>query len=224
MKRGSPEQAYNVSSHRTGAGIVHDKPMNRHLLPVATLILALLPLSCREAPPFDSTSAERIIRSRIFEREPVYAEVPTTIRWGPSYPMDEFDELSLSTLEKLERAGLVILKRSDEDGMSIVTATTTPSGFRELGTVPSARGPALRGRIGEKIFEEIRNFESHPSQPRVGRAEIVWRYQAPTELYDLFDTKQDKPIDEPFVSVVSITHGERGWSVETIIPKVKPGG
>jgi hypothetical protein len=195
--------------------------MNRKLLTLTTLVFTLLLLSCREVPPLDSASAERIVRSRIFEREPVYAEVPITIRWGPSYPMDEFDERSLSTLEKLEKAGLVGLSRSEEEGMSIVTATTTASGFRELGTVPSARGPALRGRIAEKVFEEIRNFESHPSQPRVGRAEIVWRYQAPTELYELFDTKQDKTIDEPFVSVVSITHGERGWSVETIIPKVR---
>jgi hypothetical protein len=195
--------------------------MRRHLLPLAALVCALLPLSCREAPPLDATSAERIIRSRIFEREPVYAEVPVTIRWGPAYPMDDFDELSLSTLEKLESAGLVVLSRSEEEGMATVTATTTASGFRELGTVPSARGPALRGRIAEKVVEDIANFQIHPSQPRVGRAEIVWRYRSPTALYELFDTKQDKQIDEPFVSVVSITHGERGWSVETIVPKVR---
>jgi hypothetical protein len=195
--------------------------MRRHLLSIAAFAFALLPLSCREAPPLDATSAERIIRSRIFEREPVYAEVPMRIRWGPAYPMDEFDERSLSTLEKLQSAGLITLSREEEDGMSLVTATTTRRGFRELGTVPSARGPALRGRIAEKVVEEIRNFETHPSQPRVGRAEIVWRYQSPTELYELFDTKQDKPIDEPFVSVVSITHGERGWSVETIVPRMR---
>ncbi len=187
------------------------------------LVLALALSGCgpSEQAPLDSARAEEIIRSRIFSTEPAYAEVPIQVGWGPGYEKDEFDERSLTTLQNLERAGLVTLASSNDGPMQIVTATTTPEGFRQLGTVPSPRGAALRGRIAQKVVDGITSFERHPSQPLVGRAEVLWHYEKPTPLYDLFDTKADKPLDTPFRSVVSLSYGDRGWIVETVVPKLR---
>lgn len=200
------------------APILHSMTVKRHISPWLLIPLALI--MCAEEPPLDQVRAEAIIRSRMFEREPVYAEVPSVIRWGPDYPKDEFDERSLATLENLENAGLIVVEEiAGDGGMTVVTAETTPEGFRELGTVPSARGPALRGRIAQRVLDEIRGFQRHPSQPLVGRAEVVWHYENPTPLYPHFETKQEKPLDVPFVSVVSISKTDRGWIVETVVPK-----
>lgn len=194
--------------------------MRHQLFLLLIVILALSGCGGDDPRPLDSTRAEEIVRSRMFAAQPVYAEVPMQVRWGPGYEKDEFDERSLSTLRKLETARLVSTETKREGEMTVVTATTTPEGFRQLGTVPSARGPALRGRIAEKILDEVVNFERHPSQPQVGRAEVIWHYENPTPLYPLFDTKQDKPLDVPFKSVVSLSRGDRGWIVETIVPKL----
>lgn len=188
---------------------------------ILILTLALYGCSPSSETPLDATRAEEIIRSRMFASEPAYAEVPMQVRWGPGYEKDEFDERSLETLQKLESAGLVTTESSTEGDMNVVTATTTPEGFRELGTVPSARGPALRGRIAEKVVDGIANFERHPTEPLVGRAEVLWHYENPTPLYELFDTKEDKPLDTPFRSVVSLSYGDRGWLVETVVPKLR---
>lgn len=189
---------------------------------LATLLLAIggTQTGCENSEPLDAATAERIIRSRMFERQPAYAEVPRVVRWGPGSPRDEFDELSLLTLDKLHEAGLVTTSRTVEpDGTVTVTAETTADGFRELGTVPSARGPALRGRIAERVIDEVRGFQRHPSQPHVGRAEVHWHYENPTDLYPLFETRRDKPLGKPFRTIVSVSHSDRGWIVETIVPK-----
>lgn len=194
--------------------------MTRHLS--IFLLTTVAMLACTEEPPLDSARAESIIRSRMFERQPAYAEVPKVVKWSPGSPKDEFDELSLETLTNLQEAGLVTVEETTgEDQTTLVTAETTPLGFRELGTVPSARGPALRGRIAEKVVDSIQNFERHPERPLVGRAEVIWHYENPTDLYPLFETKQDKPLDVPFKSIVSLSYGDRGWTVELIVPKVR---
>ncbi|MBW3670622.1 MAG: hypothetical protein KY432_02990 [Acidobacteria bacterium] len=194
--------------------------MNRQ----AVLLLVALVWLCScgaDEPPLDAQRASEIIRSRMFARQPAYAEVPMQVRFGPGYEKDEFDDRSIATLEKLESAGLVRLSTTSEDELTVIIAETTPEGFRELGTVPSSRGPALRGRIAEKVLDEIVNFERHPSDPQLGRAEVIWHYENPTELYSLFDTKQDKPIAVPFKSVVSLSRTDRGWVVKTLVPKLR---
>ncbi|MDX1583812.1 MAG: hypothetical protein R3338_09460 [Thermoanaerobaculia bacterium] len=198
------------------APIVHAKGQ------VAILLLLILTLlGCGEEPALDESRAESIIRSRLFERQPVYAEVPMTVRWSPDSPKDEFDVLSLATLEKLEEAGLVTTETSHpEEGGTVVSAETTERGVRELGTVPSPRGPALRGRIAEKVIDRIQSFERHPERPLVGRAEVVWHYENPTDLYPLFETRRDKPLGTPFKSIVSLSRTDRGWIVETTVPKL----
>lgn len=157
----------------------------------------------------------------MFARQPAYAEVPMQVRWGPGYEKDEFDDRSIGTLEKLESAGLVRLQTDSDGELTVITAETTPEGFRQLGTVPSSRGPALRGRIAEKVLDEVVNFDRHPTDPQVGRAEVIWHYENPTELYPLFDTKQDKPLGVPFKSIVSLSRTDRGWVVKTLVPKLR---
>lgn len=196
--------------------------MNR--LPALLLIAITTTLSCgTDAPLLDAATASNIILSRMFDSQPAYAEVPMEVRWGPGYEKDEFDERSLATIRKLEQAGLVVTETVQEGEMTVVSVATTPEGFRQLGTVPSARGPALRGRIAEKVIDEVVNFERHPSEPQVGRAEVIWHYENPTSLYPLFETAQDKPLDVPFKSIVSLTKTDRGWVVETLVPKLRVG-
>lgn len=194
--------------------------MNQRLAQILIAMIALASCGGDESE-LDASRAEAIIRSRMFATQPAYAEVPMQVRWGPGYEKDEFDERSLSTIRKLEEAGLVIVKTTTSGTTTVVSVETTPEGFRQLGTVPSARGPALRGRIAEKVLDDVVNFEPHPSRPLVGRAEVIWHYQAPTPLYPLFDTKQDKPLDVPFKSIVSLSRSQgQGWVVETLVPKL----
>ena len=193
--------------------------MNRQISALLIMIGTIVSCGADESP-LDAERAAAVIRSRMFVSQPVYAEVPMEVRWGPGYDEDEFDRRALSTIEKLEQAGLVVSETTSEKEMTVVSIETTPEGFRQLGTVPSARGPALRGRIAERVIDEIVNFERHPSQPEVGRAEVIWHYENPTPLYPLFDTKQNKPLDVPFKSIVSVSRTKRGWLVETVVPKL----
>lgn len=184
----------------------------------ATLIL-LLATACAEPKPLDAALAEQLILGQIFSSEPVYAEVPRRVWWSSESPKDDFDDLALRTLRNLARHDLVTLRDETEGSRVSWTAEPTAEGARRLGTVPSARGPALRGQIAEKIVRDVINFEPHPTRQDVGRAEVLWTYENPTDLYELFETRIDKPIGEPFVSVMSISRTDRGWQVRTIVRK-----
>jgi hypothetical protein len=192
---------------------------------VVTVAVLLLASGCSAPESLDQATAERILRESSFEVEPVYAEVPQVVRWSERSPRDDYDERSLRTLENLERAGLVTIESTlTPEGETRVQARTTSEGFAILGTVPSARGPAFRARIAEKRVDGIRNFVRHPSEPTVGRAEILWHYENPTRWYDAFETKIDKPIGEPFVTPVSIHWEEGAWRFRILARKVPAGG
>lgn len=189
----------------------------RHVL----LVLALLLAACGRPEALDAELAEKILRESSFEVEPVYAEVPQVVRWSEASPRDDYDEKALRTLANLERAGLVTVETTEQEGETRVTARTTREGFAILGTVPSARGPAFRAQIAQKRVDGIRNFTRHPSEPTVGRAEILWHYENPTRWYELFETKIDKPLDESFITPVSIYFQDGAWRLRILAQKVR---
>src|SRR5436309_2068192 len=104
-------------------------------------IASLLVLAaCQPREPLTAAKAEQILRAYMFQREPVYAEVPQKVWWDERHPKDDFDEKSVRTFRNLERAGYVtVFERSDSHG-SIYTAKVTDKGFHVLGTSPSMRG------------------------------------------------------------------------------------
>lgn len=186
------------------------------------ILIAFVSAAC--SPPKELTAdiAKEIVSSRTFRREPVYAEVPQRVWWNASAPQDEYDRLAVRTLRNLERAGLVSVKETlSPDGAEYV-ATATAKGFRILGTAPSARGPVYRALICEKRYDGVRNFVRHPTEPRVGHAELVWHYERPTPMYPLFETKIDKPLVTPFVSHVSFWYEKRQWRFDVNVKKA-PG-
>ena len=103
------------------------------------------------------------------------------------------------------------------------TAKVTDRGFRILGTAPSARGPAFRAKICEKVYEGLRNFVRHPNEATVGHAELVWHYANPTPLYPMFETAINKPLDKPFATHVSFWHEENQWKFSVNIRKAESG-
>lgn len=183
------------------------------------VILAIAVCSCAKPEPLTEAKAQQLIESQMFKSEPIYAEVPQRVRFGPKSPKDDYDEKAIRTLKNLEREGLVtIAETAEPDGMTNITATVTKKGFPILGTVPSARGPALRARIAEKKLDRVQNFQRHPTQPTVGHAEVVWHYVNPTAYYELFETKINKPLNTPFVSLVSF-YWKKGWRFDVTVRK-----
>ncbi|HVT42914.1 MAG TPA: hypothetical protein VMT00_00835 [Thermoanaerobaculia bacterium] len=190
---------------------------------VAVLIILALNFGsagCSRPDTLTAERAESLIRSRVFSREPIYAEVPQRVSYGPRSPKDDYDEKAVRTLRNLESAGLLTVTETGEsDGTETWAGRVTSDGFRILGTMPSARGPVFRGKIAEKVYDRVQNFVRHPADPLVGRAELVWHYENPTPLYPLFETKIDKPLDVPFVSVISIHWEDHQWRIGVIVPK-----
>jgi hypothetical protein len=159
--------------------------------------------------------------STVFATEPVYAEVPQRVSFGPRSPKDDYDELAVRTLRNLERAGLVTVTETKEpDGTETYVAKATEKGFPILGTMPSARGPVYRARIGIKKIDGVRNFLRHPSEPTVGRAEVLWHYEQPTIYYPMFETKINKPLNTPFVSLASF-YWDHGWKFDLTVLKTQ---
>lgn len=184
--------------------------------------LLILGAACAKPEPLTREKAESVIRSHMFVAEPVYAEVPQKVVFGPASPKDEFDELSVRTLRNLERAGLIRVDHSvAADGTETYVAKVTKEGFPILGTTPSNRGPALRGRICEKRYTGFDDFERHPSDATIGKIEIVWHYVNPTNLYPLFETKIDKPLQQPYISVASVYWNKGDWRFNVIVQKTK---
>jgi hypothetical protein len=187
------------------------------LLPFAFCIL----LSCGKPEPLTQEKANAIIRSWAFKKEPVYAEVPRRVWWSPASPKDEFDEKSLRTFEHLKRAGLITVTENQKGVITERIATATPKGFPILGTAPSFRGPVYRGRIAEKVYDGLRNFERHPTEETTGHAELVWHYENPTPLYPMFETKVNKPLNKPFASLVSFYFKDHQWKFDVTVRKAE---
>jgi hypothetical protein len=187
---------------------------------VILLAAAFAFTACAKPTPLTEQKAALLVKSQMFDHEPVYAEVPQKVWFGPKAPKDDFDELSLRTLEHLKSEGLVTTTESHTpDGTTTVQAKVTKKGFHILGTMPSARGPVYRAKICEKKVDGVRNFIRHPSDPTVGRAEIVWHYDNPTPMYPFFETKMNKPLKKPFASLAAF-HWEKGsYRVELIVKK-----
>lgn len=183
-------------------------------------IVLLLMTGCAKPEPLTAQKAEAIVRSQMFLKEPVYAEVPQRVWYGPKAPKDEYDGKAEATLRKLEAAGYVTVTESHTpDGMTTFQAKVTQKGFPILGTMPSARGPVYRARICEKVHDGIRNFVRHPTDPTVGSAELVWHYDNPTPMYQYFDTKMNKPLKTPFISIASFHWNKGAWRVAVTVKK-----
>jgi len=177
---------------------------------------------CSKPGPLTREKAESLIRESAFSREPVYAEVPMKVSFGPRSPKDDFDGKSVRTFENLKAAGLItVTEAHDPDGTATYVAKVTQKGFSILGTSPSARGPAYRGRICEKIVDGIRDFQRHPTNPLVGRAELAWHYDNPTDLYPMFETKINKPLKKPFLTLISFYWKDHSWNYDVTVRKTE---
>src|SRR5882672_10855912 len=73
-------------------------------LAIAALLLFA---ACQPREPLTAAKAEQILRAYMFQREPVYAEVPQKVWWNAKNPKDDYDEKALRTLRNLERAGYI---------------------------------------------------------------------------------------------------------------------
>jgi hypothetical protein len=186
------------------------------------IAIALL-FSCARPEPLTEQKAEQIINAHAFKREPVYAEVPQRVWWSPSAPKDEYDEKALRTFAHLERAGLITVTHQRRGVIEEHIAKVTQKGFRILGTAPSLRGPVYRGKIAEKVYDGIRDFQRHPTEPTVGHAELIWHYTNPTFLYPMFETKIDKPLDKPFASLISFYFKNHQWRFNVVVRKTAAG-
>ena len=194
----------------------------RQKFPAVFLLLsAFCLLTCAKKEPLTAQKASEIIGAYSFKREPIYAEVPRRVWWSPAEPKDDYDEKALRTLDDLKRAGLVTLTSRQDGVISSVVATTTQKGFPILGTAPSYRGQVYRGQICDKVYDGIRNFERHPTEPTTAHAQLVWHYTNPTWLYPLFETKINKPLNKSFASNVSFYWKDYQWKFDVTVRKAE---
>ena len=186
------------------------------------LLLIAISVACGKPAPLTRELANQIISSQLPKREPTYAEVPQRVWFGPKSPKDEYDGKSIETMQALQKAGLITVTESaTPDGMTTYQAKVTQAGFNILGTMPSARGAVYRGLICWKINDGVRNFVRHPHYPTVGQAEVTWHYAEPTNLYPMFTTRINKPLNKPFATVIAI-HNEKGaWKCEVTVKKIE---
>ena len=175
--------------------------------------------ACQPREPLTAQKAAEIIRGYQFAKEPIYAEVPQRVWWSAKSPQDDYDVKALSTLRNLEHAGLVTVTESHDNDATSYTAHVTQKGFPILGTSPSARGPVFRGLICYKVYDGLQNFQRHPTEPTIGHGELVWHYTRPTPLYPMFETRQNKPLDKPFVSLVSFYYQDHQWRFDVTVRK-----
>jgi hypothetical protein len=185
----------------------------------ALILVSVLLAACGKPSPLTLEKAEQIVAADRFATEPVYAEVPQKVWWSPEAPQDDYDRLALTTLDNLERAGLIKVTKSVSGDRQVVQGTVTPKGFSILGTMPSARGPAFRATIARKKYDGLQNFQRHPTDPTVGRADLVWHYEQPTSLYPLFETKIDKPLNKPFRTIVVFYWKDHSWRSDILVKK-----
>ena len=186
----------------------------------ALVVMALF--ACSQPGRLTREIAAEVIRETMPETEPAYAEVPMAVRWSAASPLDEFDKRTLESLTRLERMGLVAIARSGDDVEGVVSATSTPAAARVLGTVPSARGPAFRGRVADKRLDGVGTFTPHPSDARAGRVEVLWRYTNPTVLHSAFAPVSDRPIDVPYATVLTMSWIDGAWRGRIVVRKTRP--
>jgi hypothetical protein len=193
------------------------------LLSFCILHFAFCILACQKPEPLTAQKAQAIIGAVAFKKEPVYAEVPQRVWWNARGPKDDFDEKSIRTLRNLRQAGLITFTENvaPDGSEGEYIAKVTQKGFPILGTAPSFRGPVYRGKIAEKLYDGIRNFQRHPNEPTVGHAELVWHYDNPTWMYPLFETKINKPIKKPFASHVSFYYKDSEWRFDVVVRKTE---
>ncbi|HYM61383.1 MAG TPA: hypothetical protein VEZ11_10875 [Thermoanaerobaculia bacterium] len=195
------------------------------LRPVALFAIAVIAcaiVACQKREPLTAAKAESLLSGYVFNAEPVYAEVPQKVWFGPKSPMDDFDARSLVTYRNLQNAGLItVTETHDAGGTSTYEAKVTQKGFPILGTAPSVRGAVFRGKICEKKYDGLRNFQRHPNDPTVGNADLVWHYDNPTPLYPMFETKINKPLRKPFASLVSFFYKDYDWKFEVTANKIE---
>ena len=189
------------------------------------LMLLMFVAGCARPEPLTAAKAQELVQQYLFTAEPIYAEVPQKVWFGPKSPEDDYDAKAVQTLRNLERAGYLTVTESHEaDGTTTYVGKVTAKGFPIIGTIPSARGPAFRAKIAEKRYDGIRNFERHPTQPTVGHAELVWHYDNPTLFYPLFETKMNKPLKTPFASYVSFYYKDHEWHFDVVVRKTAARG
>jgi hypothetical protein len=185
-------------------------------------LLSAFCFSCDREEPLTAAKAQQIISRYQFTAEPVYAEVPQRVWWNAKSPKDDYDEKAVRTLRNLESNGYITVTEShDPDGTTSYTGNVTQKGFPILGTAPSARGPVFRGKIAEKRYDGLRNFVRHPTEATTGHAELVWHYANPTQLYPLFETKINKPLDKPFASYVAFFYKDHEWKFDVTVRKTE---
>ena len=187
----------------------------------AAFALLLLALSCQKREPLTAAKAEQILRDVRFTAELIYAEVPQKVWWNARFPKDEYDERSLRTFDNLKKAGLITVTGGPAADGAEYIAHTTKTGFPILGTAPSARGPVFRGLICYRVYDGLRNFQRHPTESTTGHGELVWHYTRPTPLYPMFETKQNKPLEKPFVSLVSFYYKDHQWRFDVTVAKTE---
>jgi hypothetical protein len=186
---------------------------------ISQLLLFVVLAACQRAEPLTATKAEEVLRGKMPGNEPVYAEVPQKVWWNARAPKDDFDDKSVRTLMLLQSAGLVTVTGGPTADGAEYVAKVTPKGFPLLGTAPSFRGPVYRGMICRKKYDGLRNFQRHPTEQTTGHAELIWHYTDPTPLYPLFETKINKPLDKPFVSLVSFFYKDYEWHFDVTVRK-----
>ena len=190
---------------------------------LCALLAAFCIQACDKSEPLTAAKADEVINARAFKKEPVYADVPQRVWWTPRAPKDDYDEKAMRTLRNLEKVGLVtVTQKEGADGTTgEVIAKVTEKGFPILGTAPSFRGPVYRGKICEKVYDGLRNFQRHPTEPTVGHAELAWHYDNPTSLYPMFETKINKPLKKKFASLVSFYYKDHEWRFDVTVRKAE---
>lgn len=182
-------------------------------------LLTLLVAACQPREPLTAAKAQEIIGAYEVHREPAYAAVPQKVWWDEQHPKDDFDEKSVRTLRNLEKAGYITVAETTDAHGSVYLGKVTQKGFTLLGTSPSARGPVFKALICYKKYDGIRNFQRHPTEPTTGHAELQWHYIDPTPFYELFETKGDKPLHKPFVSLVAFYYKDHQWRFDVTVRK-----
>jgi hypothetical protein len=181
--------------------------------------LLLLAFGCPKAEPLTAQKAEEILRAYQSGNEPIYAEVPQRVWWSAKAPQDEYDVKALQTLRNLERAGYLTVTESHTADTMSYTGKVTQKGFTLIGIAPSKRGPCFRATICFKKYDGLRDFERHPGEPTVGHGNLVWHYERPTPMYELFTTKIDKELQKPYASAVSFYWKDYAWHFDVMVRK-----
>lgn len=188
---------------------------------LSALAVVLFLVACQKQEPLTEAKAKQIIAAYEVKREPVYAAVPQKVWWDETHPKDDFDEKSVRTLQRLRDGGYVTVDEKHDEHGAIYTAKVTDKGFPLLGTSPSARGPVYKALICFKLYDGLKDFERHPNEPTTGRAELIWHYDEPTPLYEIFETKGDKPLKKPYASLVSFYYKDHEWKFDVTVRKTE---